>query len=874
MDRKLNDVTSFRTNVETEKIEVKSGNKNQIKNISKTRAQSKITKSRPTTAFSNSLNQKMKIFRLFSGKTRNIISKFEVDSMNSFKNGSTKKQQNKDISFETNDVQINKSLDIKSKETQFSSKMTQENKPIRKKRIQTSKPNIKRNYKQGLKSACLGNRKTTNQIEENKSIGEEWGDVPYELLIPEDDEYLSNESSKYNAIRNESQNDQIELEKIMEKVFNINGSKEKGRGEVENQDSEKGSIVNNNPPHKKNTVLNMKSPKSKLLKLKNRIGNQKIQKIDNLKKFKENYLANFDLNLINNSLWESLTNLDTNSEIEKLNSFKQMKLNNKLKQKISKECPLLMEFICIELEPSKHYNPKYGKKLLKTRNIRSELQNKKITEDLKEELKEAQSYLSGETNLNPTDFTVLSHKQPPITSFKANEIQNDQLSSLNSKMDHNLKSPLDSSKTMENYTQVNKPKRPLKSSKFKRPYSNHIHVLNIPSRLSNEMSKRRVTSAINSESLKSNNLSSDANMNQVSKRFLSALPERSFNIDIFSLNTYSKNQYNRSRKKMNMNKNKFPVSVSNVRIMVDSEKSKRLPSIQCSSYKGGCFGRNVLMKMNSINKENVNTENKPYPYQSFFEKNKMPFKQYNSPKKMKKKARPMTSVHVKKKKIIKNRPQTSVMKNLSHIKGCYHRVLNTTNSPLLFAKKSNQPKSILSNLFPMESPLFSSIKDLKIQSRAKGNSVTSFSKLRNLLSFAQEYEKLKKYVKAEKYYQKLLNNTEDLKDPGAKNFLANRLSFCLYNQEKLVECFAYNSLNFHQLRFRDRLLCLYNSILISRQMGNSRMEFYFLEITSKVSKLLKDKNFTFLVEVQRIVFFIIYKCFETAEYRLQVNIFG
>ena len=62
----------------------------------------------------------------------------------------------------------------------------------------------------------------------------------------------------------------------------------------------------------------------------------------------------------------------------------------------------------------------------------------------------------------------------------------------------------------------------------------------------------------------------------------------------------------------------------------------------------------------------------------------------------------------------------------------------------------------------------------------------------------------------------------------------------------MVECFALNCLNFYNLRLKDRLVCLYNAILISRQMANARMEFYFLETTKKVAELMGERHVIFL----------------------------
>lgn len=778
----------------------------------------------------------------------------------------------------------------------------------RKKRIQTSKPAMTRHRQKALKSAEMRSRPRDTKTALPAGNGEEWGDIPDELLIPEDDEYLSQEeninsngesgsTSSQNNHRAEAKKKRREVERIMERVFDfgfkgkhsVNLSRLRLHGKRGDFDLRKLRNQTSNCVSRRDTFVNArnaaikKSSESKLQTLKNKISSQKAYEIENLEKFQTNYLGDFDLDLIEADLWKKLLEWEQAGELTEKKSFRKLTISQKLKEKVERECPVLMEFVRVHLESSGELHRNYGEKVLKTRDIRKKLTEQRVTDEIREDLRDAQSCLSGQVDPEATQITIIS--EPPskfINSFKTCEQSHETLSALHlqrvgSGQRHRHSS---NQQNLSVHPSYKKSGYSFKSSKFKQGnMSEMAHTWKSHNKENAPGAVHKKKRRVDSPGSFAGNDKSASNLNLVSKRFLSTLPERSMNAELIPLHRNSQRRFKRQIKSALSTKFKHPISISNVQIFV-SPRKKNLPSIHCAKYQGGCFGERALAKMGRPQVPLEEEDAPVYSYQPFFKKHPQPFKHFQPPKPEPTKTRPQTSIvknkHRKKAKL--RRPQTSVTKNIEskrakrgHVKGCYHRVLTSKTSPLLFPSTLNNPDTVLSSLFPLEKPLFSSIRDLKVQSRAQGNSVTSISRWRNLLSFAQEYMRLGRFARAEKYFQKLFRHTQHVRDPNSMNFLTNQLSFCLYKQQKLVESFVFNCTNFRRLRAKDQLICLYNAALISRQMGNLRMEFYFLELTSRVANLLSERDFTLLASLQIVVFFILCTCFRTAERLLDVN---
>lgn len=1036
----------------------------------------------------------MKIFRLFSGKTKAQISRFELDSMRSEGQSKAIRKLKRDIpSFDkesveeieitekkesnNNQIVISQKKQIPIQKIQNKSfqnlqeKKIQMNKEIQaqkefienkqkihshesniitinkfpefnekknnRKRIQTSKPNISKSKTRNMKSATLERPVIESKFNNDKNVeyGEEWDDIPDELLIPEDDEFSSEEISeslskreftdeekvrnigenvygtrhqeelinqkqkiKYGRI-NEKDGNQIqryknkeknyqELKEINKKSPNFNPNKyndKNGKEQVKLMTylDSVFNITNNIDYSNQNQIHSFQNPKSRechdhehnenslkktgkslncsLMNLKAKILKEKNVEIEHLRRFDEHYLANFNLNKINKALWNKFLSIQMEKEISSKNSsFKNLRYNYKLKKKIAKESPVLMEFICLEMEERGRINENYGQKLLKTKDIREEIELKKITEDVKEQIKDAQSCLSGNYEMGQEEITIVSEgdinrllsnsvKSPynydgynnendndcshEYASDYTNIINNTEQSSYNkdtiseemtinesseSSQKMNYKNKFSHNKDNEgnhivriNYLQKNET---FQHSKFKnaKPLLINKKIKN-QKESKNKRKKMRIQSAFPIK--KSKNASE---FNSVSQKFLSTLPEHELNIQVIPLRDFSKKNFQASE--IRVRRERHPISVSNVHLRIDKKNKKRLPSIRSANYKGGCYGQKVFEKMNTL-EELANAEKKQIDYVGFYNKSPQPFKQFNKVIKAPSNQRPLTSIinnsnndNFKRNRNRKlQRPHTSIIRKGQnqdleneiskkiktsnfkpnkksgisqypnkperkaksmykiHTRGCYHRVPTSKTSPFLFP--SHQKKFNSPNIFPLKSSLFSSIKDLRIQSRAQFLSVTASFKWRNLFSFAQEYERKKNFAKAEKYYRKLLNKAKKVNNFEANNFITNRLAFCLYRQESMVECFALNCLNFYNLRLKDRLVCLYNAILISRQMANARMEFYFLETTKKVAELMGERHVIFLVGLQMIVFLIVYNCFESGKMYLKVSFF-
>jgi hypothetical protein len=539
----------------------------------------------------------------------------------------------------------------------------------------------------------------------------------------------------------------------------------------------------------------------------------------------------------------------------------------------------------LELEVIKKFDQKYGQKLLKTKDIRQDLQLKKITEDVKEQIKDAQSCLSGNIDINQenmysfseTNNNFVSHQEensyvdktyPEITYAKTEQTK------------LNLIPNEDKEEEVLRFNYMSNKSK--KESKFKTQKYNVINFssseIDQKSR-SKERKRKKKRNRIQSSTGMAKKFEFNSNLNSVSQKFLSGFPERELNIDIIPIREIT-TRINNTASRINQNRERLPLSITNVHLKVSPQKHKKLPTIQCAKYQGGCFGQKVFQKMKTL-EELTMQNNTPQVYRPFYNRSPMPFKQFNPSISENFIKRPRTSIQPKRRLQRKSkRPHTSVTKSINskvfkrvHTKGCYHRILTSKTSPYLYPNKNTKQSEMKGGVFPLETSLFSSIKDLRIQSRAQSLSVTSYSKWRNLFSFAQEYEKKKKYSRAEKYYRKLLNRTKDVRNLDAVNFITNRLASCLYQQDNMVECFAFNCLNFHKLKMKDKLVCLYNSILISRQMGNPRMEFYFMDVTILLASLMKEKHIYFLAKLQLVVFFILYNCFETANKCHQVRYF-